>query len=40
MVEHVIPPAMEAWVCELLGHPDKSLAGEPISRGKCCASKR
>lgn len=35
-MEHVIPPAMEAWVCALLGHPDKSLAGEPIPRGPCC----
>jgi DtxR family transcriptional regulator, Mn-dependent transcriptional regulator len=35
-MEHVIPPAMEAWVCELLGHPRESLQGEPIPRGACC----
>ena len=35
-MEHVIPPPLEAWVCELLGHPDASLAGEPIPPGACC----
>ena len=35
-MEHVIPPAMEAWVCELLGHPRESLKGEPIPPGSCC----
>ena len=35
-MEHVIPPEMEAWVCELLGHPRASIKGEPIPRGACC----
>jgi DtxR family transcriptional regulator, Mn-dependent transcriptional regulator len=35
-MEHVIPGQMEAWVCELLGHPRTSLAGEPIPAGDCC----
>ena len=35
-MEHVIPPEMETWVCELLGHPAKSLAGETIPPGACC----
>lgn len=35
-MEHVIPPAMEAWVCELLGHPRASKKGEPIPAGPCC----
>jgi|ERR1051325_3772759 DtxR family Mn-dependent transcriptional regulator len=35
-MEHVIPGRMEAWVCELLGHPAASLAGEPIPPGPCC----
>lgn len=36
-MEHVIPPALEAWVCELLGHPAISVKGEPIPPGACCA---
>lgn len=35
-MEHVIPPALEAWVCAQLGHPKTSLAGEPIPPGDCC----
>jgi DtxR family Mn-dependent transcriptional regulator len=35
-MEHVIPPDMERWVCELLGHPRASLHGEPIPPGPCC----
>ena len=35
-MEHVIPLAMEAWVCEQLGHPRTSLKGEPIPPGACC----
>lgn len=35
-MEHVVPPAMEAWVCAQLGHPSRSLAGEPIPPGDCC----
>lgn len=35
-MEHVIPVAMEAWVCELLGHPRTSKKGEPIPPGPCC----
>lgn len=38
-MEHVIPGAMESWVCELLGHPTKSLAGEPIPGGSCCPAR-
>jgi DtxR family transcriptional regulator, Mn-dependent transcriptional regulator len=37
-MEHVIPAQMEAWVCELLGHPRTSLAGEPIPPGECCGA--
>lgn len=35
-MEHVIPPAMERWVCEQLGHPRESRKGEPIPPGECC----
>jgi len=35
-MEHVISPELEAWVCAQLGHPDKSLNGEPIPPGDCC----
>ena len=38
-MEHVIPPAMERWVCEQLGHPKTSLAGEPIPPGECCTTR-
>lgn len=36
-MEHTIPPAFEAWVCELLGHPKESVKGEPIPAGPCCS---
>lgn len=36
-LEHVIPLPLEAWVCELLGHPTTSLKGEPIPPGPCCS---
>lgn len=39
-MEHVIPGQMEAWVCELLGHPRVSLAGEPIPPGECCPERK
>lgn len=35
-LEHAIPPPMERWVCELLGHPAASTKGEPIPPGACC----
>ena len=35
-MEHVIPPAMEEWVCAQLGHPRTSRSGEPIPPGSCC----
>lgn len=35
-MEHVIPPEMERWVCEKLGHPRMSRKGEPIPPGPCC----
>jgi len=35
-MEHAVPPVMERWVCELLGHPRESLKGEEIPRGDCC----
>jgi DtxR family Mn-dependent transcriptional regulator len=35
-MEHVIPPTMERWVCEMLGHPVSSMRGEPIPPGVCC----
>ena len=35
-MEHVIPPAFEAWVCAQLGHPRESVKGEPIPVGDCC----
>lgn len=35
-MEHVIPPAMEQWVCSQLGHPRASIKGEPIPPGSCC----
>jgi len=35
-MEHVIPPQLEAWVCELLGHPTTSVRGAPIPAGPCC----
>ena len=38
-MEHVIPPDMERWVCELLGHPRTSLKGEPIPPGPCCPAR-
>lgn len=36
-MEHSIPPRMEAWVCDLLGHPTTSVHGAPIPPGECCA---
>lgn len=38
-MEHAIPPRMEAWVCELLGHPASSANGEPIPPGPCCPAR-
>lgn len=35
-MEHAIPPQMERWVCELLGHPTSTAKGEPIPPGPCC----
>jgi DtxR family Mn-dependent transcriptional regulator len=35
-MEHVIPAPLEAWVCELLGHPRTSVKDEPIPPGPCC----
>ena len=35
-MEHVIPTQMEAWVCELLGHPRASVHDAPIPPGACC----
>ncbi|MEA3200187.1 MAG: DtxR family transcriptional regulator, Mn-dependent transcriptional regulator [Thermoplasmata archaeon] len=35
-MEHAIPPAMERWVCELLGHPATGVDGKPIPAGACC----
>jgi DtxR family Mn-dependent transcriptional regulator len=35
-MEHAIPPEMERWVCGLLGHPARSVDGEPIPPGPCC----
>ena len=35
-MEHAIPPQMEAWVCELLGHPRASVHDAPIPAGACC----
>lgn len=38
-MEHVMPGEMEAWVCELLGHPPKALDGADIPRGDCCPAR-
>ena len=35
-MEHAIPPEMERWVCELLGHPTTGVDGKPIPSGPCC----
>lgn len=35
-MEHVLPLQMEAWVCELLGHPAESRDKKPIPPGECC----
>lgn len=35
-MEHTIPGQLETWVCELLGHPDRSVRGEPVPPGACC----
>ena len=35
-MEHAIPPEMETWVCELLGHPTRSVHDAPIPPGPCC----
>lgn len=35
-MEHAIPPEMERWVCELLGHPATAVDGAPIPPGPCC----
>lgn len=39
-MEHAIPPEMERWVCELLGHPSTGVDGKPIPPGPCCAASR
>jgi len=38
-MEHVIPAPLEAWICELLGHPTTSMKGEPIPPGPCCPAR-
>jgi DtxR family Mn-dependent transcriptional regulator len=35
-MEHVVPPELERWVCERLGHPRASLDGAAIPPGDCC----
>jgi DtxR family Mn-dependent transcriptional regulator len=39
-MEHAIPPEMERWVCDLLGHPASSVDGRPIPPGPCCPAGR
>jgi DtxR family Mn-dependent transcriptional regulator len=38
-MEHAIPPAMERWVCDLLGHPATGVDGRPIPPGPCCSER-